>query len=503
MDLRLVRYVRKQIALVDWINLSTLPSAMPTNEISLGDLHVCGNVGIWQRTGAKSDDVTIKIISSGFKCTLKLSLSSKVSDLTADIAERMDCAEEEVTIICKGRIISMSSDCNLRLKACGLTDGCKLFVSKRPAGPRWLGLTVHFVLTDLPPMKLRMHATSPTINVKRQLRELLRAPMARMSLHLVDGTTLVDSMTLRDLSIRNDSIIYCILEQEGWRELRDGVPNRFSRLAARVQSLVEGSRLEVSGIDHAQDDGCEKEEMIQEHLRRHELAAQPCASAQEDNQTPQKRSRVSADRPDCQANQPCISQGDTFLGMRRGFLCARRRTSLRRAEEPAALSDHDSHSTDSGEESGSANGDADACDSLPELPPAEMQASAAAGRVAAAAERARLAGIPSVIRTGRASLAMWISRPASPASLPPVPREPDVAPSQTPKASSLPACQPPAEKVPDAGRGCEFAAAAHGEPCGPQAPAPPVLSSGDGRRAAAGSGCACCGRRLALGAVIR
>ena len=478
---------------------------MPTNEISFGDFQLCGDVGLWQRPGASSDDVTVKCISSDFKCTLKLSLSGTVLDLTAQLAERMNCASEEVTIICKGRIISISMDLNLRLKSCGLTDGCKLFVSKRPSGPRWISLTVHFVPTDLPPMKLRMHATSPTINVKRQLRELLRAPAARMSLHLADGTQMVDTVTLRDLAIRNDSTLYCILERNGWRDLRDGVHSDFSRLAARVQSLVDGSRLECS-YDHTQDDLNEAEELIQEHIYRQTFTPLARVDVPETAPNSHKRRRENTvRRVNGRGNQTCSDQDGTFLGMRRGFLCARR-TSSRRIEEPArtASSNKESICTDSAEDLGAADCDAEPCETL--LARSSTATGVAVpfglvGRVATATERARLAGIPSVIRTGRASLAVWNNRSGRA-----IVRAPSAVP-QDPQADTV--AKPPAGLPTDPmRRGLDSTITSlpvhtslSGQPSATLRD--PKAEEGACSRTASDGGCACCGRRLVLGAAIR
>jgi hypothetical protein len=136
-------------------------------------------------------------------------LTDTVFNLAVLLSERMHCPPSELLLICKGRIISRCPTSTLAAFGFSAGGTYKLLATRRPARPVWLRLTAHFLSCSLPPTPLRMHATSPAINIKRQLRELLRIPCLSLSLHLADGEALPDGASLRDLGLRDGARLYC------------------------------------------------------------------------------------------------------------------------------------------------------------------------------------------------------------------------------------------------------------------------------------------------------
>jgi hypothetical protein len=226
--------------------------------------------------------------SNGFKCSLDVCLTDTIFNLAALLAERMQCLTSELLLISKGRILSRCPKSTL--VAFGFTAGgtYKLLINRRPARPVWLRLTAHFLACSLPPTPLRMHATSPAINIKRQLRELLRIPYLSLSIHLSDGEALPDSESLRDLGLLDGARVYCRIHC-------DDPPPAEAVETGRVLELILRADPEAGG-----GGGRPK--------RRRDAESEPLPGA--------------AAARDCGGGG--WRRGDEpFLGMRRGFLSGR------------------------------------------------------------------------------------------------------------------------------------------------------------------------------------
>jgi hypothetical protein len=154
----------------------------------------------------------------------------------------------------------------------------------------WLSLQVHFLDTTLKPLIIRMHASSPAINVKRQIRELFHVPYLAFSLHSADGELLPDDLPLRDLRIHDDGRLYCRICTDAPAAAADVVQDEHAAAAVRVL------------------------------IRQMEAGPLPsCTSAS----TGSKRRRESEDeRKNLDGGRGPDGRRTGFLGMRRGFLLA-------------------------------------------------------------------------------------------------------------------------------------------------------------------------------------
>jgi hypothetical protein len=190
----------------------------------------------------REENVRVNCVSNGFKCSLHVCVAETVSEFCTHLAERMQCLPSELLLICKGRIISRCPASTLA--SFGLCPGgtYKIFASRRPFRPVWLRLTAHILSCSLPPITLRMHATSPTINIKRQLRELLRIPCLGLSLHFADGEALPDDASLRDLGMRDGARIYCRIHSTHPPPAEAVEAGRVLEMIVRADGAAEGSR---------------------------------------------------------------------------------------------------------------------------------------------------------------------------------------------------------------------------------------------------------------------
>ena len=93
---------------------------------------------------------------------------------------------------------------------------------------------MHILDTTLKPLIIRMHASSPAINVKRQIRELFHVPYLAFSLHSADGELLPDNLPLRDLHIPNGGRIYCRIRTDAPAVAADVVQDEHAAAAVRV-----------------------------------------------------------------------------------------------------------------------------------------------------------------------------------------------------------------------------------------------------------------------------
>ena len=86
-----------------------------------------------------------------------------------------------------GRILSRRPESSLA--SLGLTVGgvYKILVISRPHTHQVFRITAHILCSLLPPIQIPMHASSPSINVKNEVREMLHTPALFLSLHAADG----------------------------------------------------------------------------------------------------------------------------------------------------------------------------------------------------------------------------------------------------------------------------------------------------------------------------
>ena len=229
---------------------------------------------------------TIHCVSQNCKFSLQVEQLETVLQLSVRLAENIKIPSSDLLLICKGRIISHHPFFSLQdLGLFTTSPECKLIVSKRPPGPVWPRIKTLFLCSNsLSPLVFRMHADSPIACVKRQLRELLRCPAAVLCLHLADGATLPDTVTLRDLGVTDGFRLYCRIRSDESDALS---PSPLVAAAATV-------REQVRQADAAHCDG------VGRKRRR------------DDNHCGRLRS----------------GRAEAFLGLRKGFLCgaeARRR----------------------------------------------------------------------------------------------------------------------------------------------------------------------------------
>ena len=160
------------------------------------------------------DAITVKCVSSNWKCSLILSPADKVCHLTNLLAQRMNSLPSELRLICSGRVLSRRPTSSLASFGLATGGAYKLLVIRRPVTQTWLRITAHVLCCSLPPMQLPMHASSPAADVKREVRDLLRIPALCLSLHLPDGEPLPDGASLRDLGVRDGGRVYCRIHTE-------------------------------------------------------------------------------------------------------------------------------------------------------------------------------------------------------------------------------------------------------------------------------------------------
>ena len=185
-------------------------------------------------------------IAINFKCSLRVCESETVLQLSYRLGKLMKCSSSELVLICNGIFISRHP--LFSLDALGIfasSSTCKLVISQRPPGPTWLHVTTIFLCSSsLLPLLFRMLAESTICTVKERVRELLRCPVAVFSLHLPDGSTLPDSVTLRDLGVADGDRLYCRIRSE---EQEPMLPSALATAAAAVRKLVQQAENVASG----------------------------------------------------------------------------------------------------------------------------------------------------------------------------------------------------------------------------------------------------------------
>ena len=199
------------------------------------------------------------------------------------------------------QLVLMCNDCAISrhpmstLKDLGVftsSRDCKVLISKKPAESTWPRIIAVFLCSSsLSPLTFRMHADSSVAQVKLQLRELLRCPVAVLSLHLADGAALMEATTLRDLGVADGHRLYCRV----WSE---------EPAASSLHAAIVTVREQVRQADALHLDG------VRSKRRGQDDEAAGCA--RNDGGKSAKWTK-------------------TFLGVRRGFLCASEAVPTRRS----------------------------------------------------------------------------------------------------------------------------------------------------------------------------
>ena len=77
-----------------------------------------------------------------------------------------------------------------------------------------------------------------------------------------------DAVSLRDLCVGDGSSLFCMMERDVWRDLRDGLHLDCSGLAARLQSLLYSSAVPSRRSDQVAEERQFIEGLIDEYLHR-------------------------------------------------------------------------------------------------------------------------------------------------------------------------------------------------------------------------------------------
>ena len=162
--------------------------------------------------------------------TVQMSLFSSVLQVSLMLGKLIECPPSEITLIFEGEVISRHPMFSLgelilsKHEAVSPDECIKLLVSRQPSIPAWIRLTAIFLCTtSLKPITFRMHTSSPVANVKKQLRELLRCPVACLSIYAADGAVLPDAILLRDLGAAAAGRVYCRVHAAEPTMLQPGV----------------------------------------------------------------------------------------------------------------------------------------------------------------------------------------------------------------------------------------------------------------------------------------
>ena len=159
---------------------------------------------------------TLHCVAHNFNRSLRTSQTATFLQLSELLGQLQQTSSSELVPICKGSVIFRQSMFSLQdLGVFKSSPECKLPISQRPAGPTWLRITTLFLCSSsLLPCISFMHVDSSVANVKMQLREHLRCPVAVLCLHLADGAALPDTLTLRDLGFKDSGRLYCRVRSE-------------------------------------------------------------------------------------------------------------------------------------------------------------------------------------------------------------------------------------------------------------------------------------------------
>eukprot|EP00291_Cryptomonas_curvata_P019699 CAMPEP_0172177974 /NCGR_PEP_ID=MMETSP1050-20130122/15759_1 /TAXON_ID=233186 /ORGANISM="Cryptomonas curvata, Strain CCAP979/52" /LENGTH=535 /DNA_ID=CAMNT_0012850603 /DNA_START=22 /DNA_END=1629 /DNA_ORIENTATION=+ len=331
-----------------------------------------------------NNEITIHCTMAGSVRTLMVKPNDSIGSLKSLLAKSFECAATEIHIIFKGRIISCDPKCSLC--ACGLKSDSKLQILKRPISRAWFQLKVHFPVTGQSPMSFRMHSSSTTLNVKKQLQELIGCPHNDVCLFLADGLLMNDDVSLRDYNVQGLEDIYCIINPSSTSQdvvipLGERAP--FVSIKLSAEKLMEHIVRNQALRDRAAK--CpESRKLKNVDAKSDDISLRKVAGNSDSDECSARLNSVS--------DEPSAKRRETFLGMRKGFLFAgksRSKTKLDRGSAPSVTPELSSLPTDP-------------VSSVAEDLEGERPRDSVS---AAASERARKAGIPENLRTGRASTA--------------------------------------------------------------------------------------------------
>jgi hypothetical protein len=326
-----------------------------------------------------NEEIEIQCTMAGSVRSLMVKPCDSIGSLKIQLANSLQCAATEIHIIFKGRIISNDAKCLLR--SFGVKSGSKLQILKRPISRAWFQLKVHFPMSGQNPLSFRMHSSSTTLNVKKQLQELIGCPHNDICVFLPDGLSMNDDVSLRDYNVHDLEDIYCIINPSSTPQdvvipLGDKAPFLSIKLSAEklMEQIVRNQALRDRASKSSESKKLKAVDANIDNTNLRRVAGK----------------FGSDDSVDLNNSVPSSKRRETFLGMRKGFLFAgtgksRSKAKLTSSATPAATPEHPSLPIDPLTMT--------AEDSECERP--RNSASTAA------VERARKAGIPENLRTGR------------------------------------------------------------------------------------------------------
>jgi hypothetical protein len=330
-------------------------------------------------------EISIHCAMAGTVRTLIVKPCDSIGSLKTVLAQSFECSATEVHIIFKGRIISC--DVKSSLHACGVRSDSKLQILKRPISRVWFQLKVHFPMNGENPLSFRMHSSSTTLNVKKQLQELIGCPHQDICLFLGDGLAMNDEVSLRDYNIQDLEDIYCILSPSSTPQdivIPLGEKAPFVSIKLNAEKLMEQIVKNQALRDRAAK--CSEHKKLKTIDTNSDVANLRRAVGT-------SVGKAGSDGLNSASDEPSAKRQESFLGMRKGFLSAGKPRSKAKSDSATVSppSTTPEHSTRPAELH---------CSGV-EVVECERPRDSASD---AAAERARKAGIPENLRTGRASV---------------------------------------------------------------------------------------------------
>jgi hypothetical protein len=292
----------------------------------------------------------------------------------------------------------ISNDLKSSIDSNGIKAGNKLRIMKRTVGKRWYQLSVHFPLIGGSSMSLRMHSTSTPVHIKQQLQEITGCPVDEICLFLSDGLPMNDGVTLRDYNFEDSADIYCVVNAHGSpKDITIDLGEKIPFLSVKVSSEA---LMQHMVEQKAQRDQASKRNVLQEPAQNSAVRER---HATHGRTTKPQSSQSDSDRSSAPKN--------TFLGMRKGFLTS---SNAKLAKRKTASGDVNRFSSSSPEKISPSQDLDDFCGSdlaaatpssdnnLKNLnaDPAAIEGERKRGSDNFV-EKARKAGIPDNLRTGR------------------------------------------------------------------------------------------------------
>ena len=258
-------------------------------------------------------------VTMGVVRTVRIKPSETVEILKSRIGNAFDCAAHELHIICKGRVIS--NDNKSTLRDLGIKTETKMQVLKRQTSRAWYQVKVHFPTSGAASLSLRMHSSSTTGNVKKQLKELTGLPCEDLWLFLSDGLLMKDDVSLRDYSA-NLQDIYCIVHSSAKADVTISLGNIFPILSIKMSAE---SLMQTIVEQQAQRDRAAKSL----DTKTSKPLQAPC---------PPVSDPTTSDPTQASVTVNFTKQSGTFLGMRKGFLSSNMPHKMPRKSRQSSLS---------------------------------------------------------------------------------------------------------------------------------------------------------------------